>query len=143
MTVAHILATKGREVVTIQPHRTLAEAVQVLAEKRIGSVLVTGADRTIVGILSERDIVRVIAKDGAGVLSEAVSRHMTTRVVTCTPKADLNEIMEIMTRGKFRHVPILEEGRLTGIVSIGDVVKHRLHEIESEHQAMREYIATA
>jgi CBS domain-containing protein len=68
---------------------------------------------------------------------------MTTRVVTCTPKADLNEIMEIMTRGKFRHVPILDEGRLAGIVSIGDVVKHRLHEIESEHQAMREYIATA
>jgi CBS domain-containing protein len=143
MTVAHILSTKGPEVVTIQPHRTLAEAAQVLAERRIGSVLVTGADRAILGILSERDIVRVIAKEGAGALNEAVSRFMTTRVVTCTPKADINEIMETMTTGKFRHVPILDEGRLAGIVSIGDVVKHRLHEIESEHQALREYIATA
>lgn len=143
MTVAHILATKGREVVTIQPQRTIGEAARTLAEKKIGSVLVTGAERTILGILSERDIVRVIASLGAGALEEPVSRFMTTRVVTCTPKSDLTEVMGKMTQGKFRHVPVIEDGRVAGIVSIGDVVKHRLAEIENEHQAMREYIATA
>src|SRR5205085_3213232 len=91
MTVAHILANKGREVVTTQPHRTVSEVARLLAEKRIGSVIVTGADRTILCILTERDIVRVIGTLVASALEESVSRFMTTSVVTCTPKADLSE----------------------------------------------------
>ena len=143
MTVAHILAAKGREVVTIQPHRTLIEAARILAEKRIGSVVVAGADRAVLGILSERDIVRVVAMEGAGAFDEQASRYMTTKVVSCKTASAITEVMELMTNGKFRHLPVIEDGRLAGIVSIGDVVKHRLAEIEAEHQAMREYIAMA
>jgi CBS domain-containing protein len=141
--VAHILAGKGREVVTIQPHRTLAEAASLLVERHIGSVVVAGGDRSVLGILSERDIVRVLAQSGPDVLEDSVSRHMTSRVVTCTPSSAIVEVMEKMTEGKFRHLPVIEDGRLAGIVSIGDVVKLRLAEIEAEHQAMREYIAMA
>ncbi|MDJ1159389.1 CBS domain-containing protein [Chelatococcus sp. SYSU_G07232] len=143
MTVAHILATKGRDVVTIQPHRTLAEAARLLAERRIGAVVVAGADRTVLGILSERDIVRMLAAHGASVLDDPVSRHMTSKVMMCSPSSDINEVMGMMTEGRFRHLPVIEDGKLAGIVSIGDVVKHRLAEIEAEHRAMREYITMA
>jgi CBS domain-containing protein len=143
MSVAHILGTKGREVVTIEPNRTIAEAVSLLVERHIGSVVVAGGDRDVLGILSERDVVRVLAAKGNAALDEPISRHMTTRVVTCSSLSAIVEVMEKMTEGKFRHLPVIDEGRLVGIVSIGDVVKHRLAEIEAEHQAMREYIAMA
>jgi CBS domain-containing protein len=143
MTVDHILLNKGRTVVTIEPDRTLAEAARLLSEKKIGAVVVTDNTKPVLGILSERDIVRALVARGPGALDEPVSRSMTGRVVTCTGQAGINEVMELMTDGKFRHVPVVEGGCLTGIVSIGDVVKHRLAEVEAETRAMREYIATA
>jgi CBS domain-containing protein len=143
MTVSTILAEKGREVVTIEPGASLADAAQLLAEKRIGAALIVGADRRIAGIISERDIVRAFAARGAAVLDEPVSRAMTREVETCNESETISSIMERMTAGKFRHVPVVEQGRLAGIVSIGDVVKHRLHEMERESAAMRDYILTA
>ena len=143
MTVSIILAGKGREVVTIEPSASLAAAVKLLAEKRIGAVLILGADRRIAGILSERDIVRALAERGAEALHEPVSGAMTRRVSTCHAGETISTIMERMTAGKFRHVPVVDQGRLTGIVSIGDVVKHRLQEMERDSAAMRDYILTA
>jgi CBS domain-containing protein len=143
MTVARILGSKGRSVVTVQPHRSLAEAAQLLVERHIGALVVADADQSVLGILSERDIVRAAVRHGPSALENPVSRHMTVKVVTCAPEADLEEVMETMTEGRFRHLPVMADGRLVGIVSIGDVVKHRIAAVEAEHQAMREYIATA
>lgn len=143
MNVSQLLGDKGHEVVSVQPHRTLGEAIAVLAERRIGAVAVTGADGALVGILSERDIIRSIGQDGAGALESPVSKAMTARVVTCRPQTSIDELMEIMTSGRFRHVPVIENGRIAGIVSIGDVVKYRVAEIEAEGRAMRDYIAMA
>jgi CBS domain-containing protein len=143
MTVEHILRAKGRNVVTIEPELTLAQAAQLLSERRIGAVIVGNTFRPVLGILSERDIVHALAARGPAALDEPVSRSMTEKVVTCTGAAAINEVMELMTDGKFRHVPVVENGRLNGIVSIGDIVKHRLAEVEAETRAMRDYIATA
>ncbi|MCB8822678.1 CBS domain-containing protein [Microvirga rosea] len=143
MSVHHILSAKGRTVVTIEPHRTLGEAARTLAERKIGALLVTDGSRPVSGIISERDIVRAVSAQGADALHEPLSRFMTEKVVTCTTKSPVNELMEIMTDGKFRHIPVVENGALVGIISIGDVVKHRLAEIEAEAQAIKDYIATA
>jgi CBS domain-containing protein len=143
MSVARILSEKGRDVQTIQPHRTLAEAAKIMADRRIGAAVVTGADNTVLGILSERDIVRAVANAGAEALAHPVSRHMTARVVTCPEKLGIDEAMEIMTNGKFRHLPVVEGDRLVGIVSIGDIVKRHIEKIEAETRAMRDYIAMA
>jgi CBS domain-containing protein len=143
MTVSIILAGKGREVVTIEPGASLAAAVALLAEKRIGAVLILGPDRRIAGILSERDIVRALAERGAAALEEPVSRTMTRKVSTCNESETVANIMETMTEGKFRHLPVVDQGRLVGMISIGDVVKHRLHEMERDSAAMRDYILTA
>jgi CBS domain-containing protein len=143
MSVSSILAEKGREVQTILPHRTLAEAARILAERRIGAAVVTGADGAVLGILSERDIVRAVAEAGQAGLDEPVSRRMTARVTTCTEAMSIESAMEIMTTGKFRHLPVVEEGRLSGIISIGDVVKRHIEKIEAETRAMRDYIAMA
>ncbi len=143
MTVEHILAGKGRTVVTIEPERTLFETARLLSEKRIGAVVVSDAEHAVLGIVSERDIVQALAKGGPSVLQEPVSQHMTAKVITCTGRSAIRELMQLMTENKFRHVPIVENGRLTGIVSIGDIVKQRVAEIEAEQQALREYIATA
>ena len=142
MSVARILASKGKAVHTIAPHRTLLEAARSLGEKRIGALVVTGADGEVLGILSERDIVRTLVA-GIGALDDAVSKHMTADVVMCRPQTSLHELMEQMTIGRFRHVPVLEGEHLAGLVSIGDAVKLRLAEMEAESQAMRDYIATA
>ena len=141
--VEHILSQKGRTVTTIEPECTLGDAVRLLDERRIGAVVVGDGDHAVLGIISERDIVRALSKNGAAALDEPVSRYMTGKVVTCTGRSSISELMELMTERKFRHVPIVEDGRLNGIVSIGDVVKHRVAEIETEHKALREYIATA
>jgi CBS domain-containing protein len=143
MTISIILASKGREVVTIAPNASLASAVGLLVEKRIGAVLILGADRRVVGILSERDVVRALAERGAGALEEPVSQTMTRKVSTCNENESVFNIMERMTDGKSRHVPVVDQGQLVGIVSIGDVVKHRLNEMERESTAMHDYILTS
>lgn len=143
MNVEQLLSGKGREVISVQPHRTLTDAIRTLSEKRIGAVVVMGDDGALVGILSERDIIRALGENGAAALESAVSRSMTSKVVTCRPQTSVDELMEIMTTGRFRHVPVVENGRVTGLVSIGDVVKHRVAAIEAESQAMRDYIAMA
>jgi CBS domain-containing protein len=143
MNVEHILSEKGRQVVTIGPEASLMDAGRMLSEKRIGAVVVADPGNPVLGILSERDIVRAVATNGVAALDQPVSRYMTAKVVTCTTRSAINDLMETMTRGKFRHVPIVEDGRLIGIVSIGDVVKFRVAEIESESRALRDYIATA
>ncbi|MDB5560468.1 MAG: inosine-5-monophosphate dehydrogenase [Enterovirga sp.] len=143
MSVEQILGGKGRDVVTIGPDRTLADAAQCLAERRIGAVVVVDGSGGVQGIISERDVVRAVAEAGASALQAPVSSRMTSKVVTCLPTSSIDEIMGLMTTGKFRHVPVLDGGRLAGIISIGDVVKQRLAEVESEHRALRDYIATA
>jgi CBS domain-containing protein len=143
MTISIILASKGREVVTIAPSASLASAVGLLVEKRIGAVLILGADRRVVGILSERDVVRALAERGAGALEEPVSQTMTRKVSTCNENESVFNIMERMTEGRSRHVPVVDQGKLVGIVSIGDVVKHRLLVMERDSAAMHDYILTA
>lgn len=143
MTISIILAAKGREVVSVEPNATLTSVVALLAERRIGAALVLGLDRRIVGIVSERDIVRALGERGTAALDDPVSRIMTRRVSTCTEGETISSIMERMTEGKFRHVPVVDQGRVVGIISIGDVVKHRLHEMECDSAAMRDYILTA
>ena len=143
MTVKAILSRKGTDVVTIQPTATLAEAAELLATRRIGAVLVLGIEGRVAGILSERDIVRALAERGATVLDERIDQVMTRKVFTCTETDTVAQVMEQMTQGKFRHVPVVDQGSLIGIISIGDVVSYRLHEIENESNALREYILTA
>jgi CBS domain-containing protein len=143
MTVKAILSRKGSDVVTAEPNASLAEAVKVLAGRRIGAIVVTGADRRIVGILSERDVVRVLAEKGPGALDTPISEVMTRKVTTCGIAETVTEIMERMTDGKFRHVPVVDQGRLAGIISIGDVVKSRVQEMEQESAALKDYIRTA
>jgi CBS domain-containing protein len=143
MTVSTILANKGRDVVTIDPGANIAEAAQLLTEKRIGAALIVGADHRVVGIISERDIVRALAERGAAALAEPVSQTMTRKVEICNEGEPISSIMERMTEGKFRHVPVVAQGRLVGIVSIGDVVKHRVQQMERESAEMREYILSA
>jgi CBS domain-containing protein len=126
-----------------KPNATLTSVVALLAERRIGAALVLGVDRRIAGIVSERDIVRALGERGTAALDDPVSRIMTRRVSTCTEGETISAIMERMTEGKFRHVPVVDQGRVVGIISIGDVVKHRLHEMECDSAAMRDYILTA
>ena len=143
MTISIILASKGREVVTIAPSASLASAVGLLVEKCIGAVLILGADRRVVGILSERDVVRALAARGAGALEEPVSQTMTRKVSTCNENESVFNIMERMTDERSRHVPVVDQGKLVGIVSIGDVVKHRLQVMERDSAAMHNYILTS
>jgi CBS domain-containing protein len=143
MTVARILDGKGRDVFTTQPHRTLREVVELLAAKGVGAVVVSDASRSVLGIVSERDVVRVIAKHGASALEDPVSRHMTPKVITVTAEDTIEHVMQTMTMGRFRHVPVVDGSRLTGIISIGDVVRRHVDALDSERQALREYIATA
>jgi CBS domain-containing protein len=143
MNVSVILAGKGSDIVTIEPNASLTDAVHLLADKNIGAALILGADRRIAGIISERDIVRALAERGAVALEEPVSRTMTRKVETCIEAESVANIMERMTAGKFRHMPVVDQGRLVGIVSIGDIVKHRVQEMERDSVAMRDYIMTA
>jgi CBS domain-containing protein len=143
MSVAQILSAKGRDVVTTQPHRTLMEVVALLSSKGIGAVVVADAGKNVLGIISERDVMRAIGATGAAALGEPVSRHMTVKVFSVTEDTPIDSVMETMTNGRFRHVPVVANGQLVGLVSIGDVVKHHINEIETEHRALREYIATA
>jgi len=143
MTVKAILEAKGHDVVTLGPNEKLSEAIRLLAERRIGALVVTNGDRKIVGILSERDIVRTIGKEGASALDFIVRDVMTPKVNICNEHHTVNEVMEIMTRGRFRHLPVEKNGQLDGIISIGDVVKRRIEDVEREAENIRSYIATA
>ncbi|HMN73380.1 MAG TPA: CBS domain-containing protein [Rhodoblastus sp.] len=143
MTVARILAIKGSDVVTAQPHHTLREAADILCRHRIGAVVVADAARKVLGILSERDIVRAVSNGGSESLNDPVSRHMTSKVITAAEDQSIEETMGVMTDSRIRHLPVLRDGKLIGVVSIGDVVKIRLEAIETEHKALREYIASA
>jgi CBS domain-containing protein len=143
MTVKAILEAKGHDVVTLGPNEKLGEAIRILAEHKIGALVVTNGDRQIVGILSERDIVRVVAREGGAALDIPVRSAMTPKVKICNENHTVNEVMEIMTRGRFRHLPVEKHGMLDGIVSIGDVVKRRIEDVEREANEIRAYIATA
>ena len=143
MTVKAILSKKGSAVVTIAPAASLADAAKLLSSHRIGAVIVTDPEARVIGVLSERDIVRALADGGAAALDLRVEQAMTRRVVTTVESDTVGEIMERMTAGKFRHIPVVEDDRLVGVVSIGDVVKYRLEEVERETNAMRDYILTA
>jgi CBS domain-containing protein len=143
MTIKTILSTKGGDVISIEPTATLEAAIKTLGTHRIGALLVLGPDRRMIGILSERDIVRVLAEQGAAVLTKPLAQVMTRKVVTCGPTETVGTIMERMTTGKFRHVPVVEQDQVVGIISIGDVVKHRLREMEQESAALRDYIQSA
>ena len=142
MTVARILARKGRDVTTTQPHRTLKEAADLLLARNIGAVVVADVQGTVLGILSERDIVRAISRRGVVALNDAVSTHMTSKVITAAEEDTVHAMVEKMNDGHFRHLPVVKNGRLAGIISIGDAVKFRIEEMEHEQSAMREYIAS-
>ncbi|WP_430913620.1 CBS domain-containing protein [Methylobacterium sp. sgz302541] len=143
MTVARIIAEKGSSVVTVQPDRTLDQAIHLLAEKRIGAVVVSDGHGGIAGILSERDIMRALASHGGAAFDQPLANFMTANVTTCTRQTSVEDVMELMTEGRFRHLPVCENGKLVGLVSIGDVVKRRIAAVEAEHQAMRDYITMA
>lgn len=143
MSVRSILAEKGREVMTLEIGDTVATAVSLLAKHRIGALVVTSSNGTIRGIVSERDIIRHLAEDGIGVLNEKAERIMTANVKVCTENHTVNDVMEMMTRGRFRHLPVERDGKLVGVVSIGDVVKRKIEEVERESEAIKSYIASA
>jgi CBS domain-containing protein len=142
MTVKAILAAKGGDIVTIEPTADLAAAAKLLAARRIGALVISGAGGRLTGILSERDIVRTISEHGAAALQLAVGQVMTRKVATCGENETIASIMERMTVGKFRHMLVVEKGHMVGLVSIGDVVKLRVDKIERDAEAMRDYIRT-
>jgi CBS domain-containing protein len=141
MFVSDILTQKGGLVFTVTPGTTVAQVAQQLSTRRIGSVLVMGAQDEVAGIVSERDLVRAMSLHGAAAL-DLEARHVMTRdVVTCDPDDSIDHIMEIMTRGRFRHLPVVRHGELLGVVSIGDIVKARLEEARHEAEALKAYIS--
>lgn len=143
MNVKTILEQKGGEVLTLGPEDSIADAVRMLADRRIGALVVTDDAGAIAGILSERDVVRCLASHGAEALNQKVRGVMTPEVSTCNEQHTVNDVMEMMTAGRFRHVPVVRDGTLVGIVSIGDVVKRRIEEAEREAEEIKQYIATA
>ena len=142
MNISQILKSKGRAVATARPDSTISEIIAKLAQKRIGAIVIVGDSGEVVGILSERDVIRRLGERGSAALQETASQSMTAAVVSCQETSTLDELMEVMTQGRFRHVPVIEDGALVGIVSIGDIVKHHIAEVEMEVTAMRGYFAT-
>jgi CBS domain-containing protein len=144
MQVRHILHGKGREVVAISSNATITDAAQMLTDMKIGALVVKDKTGKLIGIISERDLVHAIAKSAAAALTQQVGDHMTPAPQTCVETDTVESVMEVMTRGRFRHVPVLDDGRrLCGMVSIGDVVKTRIAETVSEAAALRDYISAA
>lgn len=141
MLVKHILDTKARSgTLTIKPGDTISEAAAILSEKRIGALIVSESGETVDGILSERDIVREIGKNGVGCMSDSVSKLMTSTVVACGLNDNVISLMSKMSEGRFRHMPVVKDGKLIGVVSIGDVVKARIDTIEQENAALTDMI---
>jgi CBS domain-containing protein len=141
MHVEQILKLKGAGVTTVASTATIEAAAQKLAAKKIGAIVVVRPDGQMVGILSERDIIRGIGAEGTAILAAPVSKLMTRDVISCKPTDTIDHLMEVMTARRFRHLPVLDRGRLVGIISIGDVVKHHIAEVTQEASFMREYIA--
>lgn len=141
MKVETILQAKGRDVFSVQATATISDAVAILSDKNIGAVMVKDG-ATVVGILSERDIVRHLKRDGAGALNQYVRAYMTANPVTCRPDHELDEILGLMTNKRIRHLPVMRDGALIGMVSIGDVVKCKIELAEREAQALKEYISS-
>lgn len=139
--VKNMLETKGRNVVTVDPDKTLLDVAAILNQNKIGAVVITGAEGRIAGIFTERDLVRSIAGKGPDVLGQPVKSAMTTNVQRCKEETTVDELMGMMSGGRFRHVPVEKDGKLAGIVSIGDVVKSRIREIEIEAEQIKAYIA--
>ena len=140
MRISDVLRVKGTKVVTVTPDTRVRRLLAVLAEHRIGAVVVSRDGTSVDGIVSERDIVRAFAKRGAAVMSEPVSAIYTADVHTITPDISLDEVMRIMTERRIRHAPVVVDGTLRGIVSIGDVVKYRIDELETERAHLTDYI---
>lgn len=143
MTIAQILKHKGHHVASIEPSATVAQVVQTLHSKRIGAILIIDAAGQLCGIVSERDIVGALAEHGKEVLDMTAAQLMTSELQTATPRMTVNQAMEMMTEGRFRHIPVLDDGKLVGLVSIGDVVKARISDQEQEVDSLRAYVAGA
>jgi CBS domain-containing protein len=143
MAVSHILGVKGRNVFTVRPADTVETVAKILGEKRIGAVVVTDDMGHIVGIVSERDVVRHIASEGAGVLNKRATDVMTSNVHTCREGDSEEDLMTLMTDRRIRHLPVVKDGKLNGMISIGDVVKFRIETIEREAEDMKAYISGA
>lgn len=141
ITVRNLLDGKGHNVVTVEPDMTILEVASILDDKKIGAVVIIGIEERIAGIFTERDLVRAIASEGAAVLQTPVRNRMSTTIRSCHEENTADELMGIMTAGRFRHVPVEIGGRLAGIISIGDVVKARMQEVEHEAEQMKAYIA--
>ncbi len=141
MQVSVLLQTKGTEVVTVTPDTPVREVLTVLAQHRIGAVVVSPDQTHIDGVLSERDVVVSLAERGPGALDDPASRIMSTEVITCVPETTVEELMATMTEQRVRHVPVVVDGRLGGVISIGDVVKDRISGLEFETKVLHDYIA--
>ena len=142
MKVSTILKEKGDKVITLEGETRLEDAIKALAQHRIGAVVILDSREQIAGVFSERDAVRAIGEEGAAALQRPISDLMTRKVISCSLEDTHDQVLERMTEGRFRHLPVVEGGRLIGIITIGDVVKHKIASSESEAEAMREYIAT-
>ncbi len=140
MKISDVVRTKGSDVITVSPDQTVGELLGLLAEHKIGAVVVSGDGGAVDGIVSERDVVRHLHSNGAGVLDGAVREIMTSEVRTCEPGDDITDLEQTMTEHRIRHVPVLVDGRLAAIVSIGDVVKHRIRDLAAERDQLEAYI---
>jgi CBS domain-containing protein len=141
MTVASILARKGSKVISGRPEDKLEDIAKILAEKRIGAIIIVNPDESVAGIVSERDIVRQIAGQGAAALSLPVSNCMTRKVITCTEEDTVERVMGLMSTNKFRHLPVVADGKVQGIISIGDVVQRKIEQAERDAEELKRYIA--
>ena len=141
MDVKHVLARKGDgSIETIGSQESVGTLVARLAEKNIGALMVTGADGALVGVISERDIVRALAEDRDTCLSKPVSHYMTAEVIVASPRDDAIDVLDRMTKGRFRHMPVIGDGEMVGVISIGDVVKARIEELQRDNAALEEFI---
>jgi CBS domain-containing protein len=141
MRVSHLLATKGHDVATISQERSVTDALALLKERGIGALVVTGAKAPLVGIFSERDVVRALATSGESALHQKVAELMSSEVTVCNESTELNELMTMMTEKRIRHVPVVQDGQLSGLISIGDVVKARLEELEHDKKDLLDYVS--
>ena len=140
MRISDLLRRKGNLVVTVKPEQSVADLLDLLAEHKVGALVVSTDGITVAGIVSERDIVRRLQEFGPELLQSPVRDIMTSQVHVCPPETELDELMRVMTTGRFRHVPVIESDRLVGIISIGDVVKHRIDELQIERDQLTAYI---
>ena len=141
MTVAAILGEKGNNVLTASPSTTIEQITKILGSKKIGAIVIMDDDETVCGIVSERDVVRHLANMGAGILDAEVSTCMTHKVISCTQSDTVDDVMAQMTKNRFRHLPVIEKGKLMGIISIGDVVKRKIEKAERDAEDLKKYIA--